>query len=503
LGVVVISTLFLSFTEARKSPFRSFRSPVSVSQVELSDSETPYETYYYNQTLDHFNFATSPQYYKERYLISTAYWDGTGPIFFYSGNEGDITGFWNNSGFITTTLASQFNALLIFAEHRYYGESLPFGEDSYLPSKLGYLTVEQALADYAEIIYYLKGVYNAQDNAVITFGGSYGGMLSAWFRMKYPTVVDGAIAASAPILQFMGTGVSQWDFYEIVTNDYAEVNSLCPEYILDGFNLIYQMGSTFDGRTNLTKIFNLCTPLVASTVPDLVEWLNSAYTYMAMTDYPYPCDFLQPMPGWPVTVSCNNQVAAVQATGDLLQGMLAGVAVYYNYSGQAGSCYKLDDETGSLGGAIPWDYQSCTEMVLPISSNGTSDMFPPSYYNLTEMTAYCQSAFGVTPRPYWMTTTYGGLLTPEGTNNIQGSNIVFSNGMLDPWSGGGVLQTIKGEQDMIAVYMSDSAHHLDLRLPNSADPQSVQQGRQTEISYIQDWVVAKAKKVELAKMQKQ
>src|SRR5690349_7664370 len=75
---------------------------------------------------------------------------------------------------------------------------------------------------------------------------------------------------------------------------------------------------------------------------------------------------------------------------------------------------------------------ACTEMVLPISSNGTSDMFPPSYYNLTEMTAYCQSAFGVTPRPYWMTTTYGGVLTPEGTNNIQGSNIVFSNGMLDP-----------------------------------------------------------------------
>jgi len=31
----------------------------------------------------------------------------------------------------------------------------------------------------------------------------------------------------------------------------------------------------------------------------------NGFLYMAMTDYPYPSAFLEPMPAWPVNASCQ------------------------------------------------------------------------------------------------------------------------------------------------------------------------------------------------------
>jgi len=230
----------------------------------------------------------------------------------------------------------------------------------------------------------------------------------------------------------------------------------------------------------LEKDFALCEQLNSSD--DLVNWISSGLQYMAMADYPYPANFLAPMPANPVEVFCSNLQTAVSAGSTLSRALSVAIAVYYNYTGEAGSCYNFSYVGNSNLGANGWDYQACTEMIMPISSNGTSDMFPLSIFSLAAQVQYCQQTYQAFPRPLWVPTYFGA----NATQISSGSNIFFSNGQLDPWRGGGVQQNIS--DSLIGFVIEGGAHHLDLRTPNPADPPGVVLARELETQYIEAWI---------------
>jgi len=56
--------------------------------------------------------------------------------------------------------------------------------------------------DNARLIEHVKKKYDAQNSAVLAFGGSYSGMVASWMRMKFPNLVQAAVTSGGPILYY-------------------------------------------------------------------------------------------------------------------------------------------------------------------------------------------------------------------------------------------------------------------------------------------------------------
>jgi lysosomal Pro-X carboxypeptidase len=116
----LFSLLFFTFSSSHIIP--KFPSSLIHPEQQLNSGSAKnglYKTKFFTQTLDHFNY--NPQSYhkfQQRYLINDTYWGGAkrkAPIFVYTGNEGKIDWFTQNTGFMFEK-APYFNALLVFIE---------------------------------------------------------------------------------------------------------------------------------------------------------------------------------------------------------------------------------------------------------------------------------------------------------------------------------------------------------------------------------------------------
>ncbi|KAG0423995.1 hypothetical protein HPB47_000250 [Ixodes persulcatus] len=389
--------------------------------------------------VDHFGYANNDTF-QMRYLVADQYWDHDGgPIFFYTGGEGNIEAFANKS---------------------YSG-----------PSRHGYLTVEQALADYAYLLTHFKAhVPGAGDSKVVSFGGSYGGMLAAWFRFRYPHVTMA--------LQFFLKTDLRNHFPQVVTKAFAKESNQCTNAIRTSFELMRKQAATEEGAKALKEQFRLCKPLAPRNYTVLRDWIRNAYSYLAMVNYPYASKLILPAPGHPVKEACKFLEKNFTDVQSLLDGVYRAISLLRNYTGKI-HCNDLPDSAGKPE-VRGWHIQSCNEMVMPICSNGKTDMFFDRPWIIENVTANCEKKFGLTPDVHKAALIFG------GKNISAASNIIFSNGDLDPWSAGGVLTNLS--DSLIALYITEAAHHLDLRSSNPADPESVVAARKVEKIYIKKWL---------------
>ncbi len=165
----------------------------SMPPTELANPLPPPTAYTFKQIIDHTHPETSPTF-TQNYWISPGYSTGkNSPVILYMCGE---TACSEKNVTYMLPWAQSIGAAVVVIEHRYYGGSLPFAQNT--TANLKWLTMPQALADFASIVRYLKTTQKMKGPWIAT-GGSYAGMLSSALRTQYPSLFTGAWASSAPL----------------------------------------------------------------------------------------------------------------------------------------------------------------------------------------------------------------------------------------------------------------------------------------------------------------
>jgi len=155
-----------------------------------------------------------------------------------------------------------------------------------------------------------------------------------------------------------------------------------------------------------------------------------------------------------------------------------------------GKCHDFKQEyvlcsdlTGCGNGisAKSWEYQACIEVPLPANSNGKRDMFFEKKWSIVEIGDWCAKNFKVRPAPEKFSLSHGGLDLARVT-----SNVILTNGDLDPWMPGGFDKDLSPTIKTFLV--EGGAHHLDLRGDNKEDPKSVIEIRNEIEKIISGWI---------------
>ena len=87
-----------------------------------------------------------------------------------------------------------------------------------------------------------------------------------------------------------------------------------------------------------------------------------------------------------------------------------------------------------------------------------------------------------------LTKLYGGYDIPS-----KATNLIFSNGLLDPWHGGGFYPSDGDHPSNVFCVMPNGAHHGDLRGPEPDDPDDIKRCRALEEATIAGWLTQKTR----------
>ncbi|CAD7929674.1 unnamed protein product [Amoebophrya sp. A25] len=363
---------------------------------------------YFNQPLDHFAGITTPTepqfvlqqrtcFYEDFHAGAEKQKDVKEKssfrlVFFYVGNESPVDVYINNTG-LMWNLAKEMNAGIIFAEHRYEGASVPKNLNG-TANCLAYASSKQALADYALLIETLRltdPLY--RDARFVAVGGSYGGMLAAWARTKYPHVFAGAIAGSAPIYGIptffpqLKLDASAVAVTRGLSAPGGQPNDFCADNYQAAWVLLAFWLKAEKGGDKIQKAMSLCTEPGPDDAAQLLTYLQSSFFLMAEGNYPFPSNYITGavggntsamLPAWPMKLACQGLTEKLLALSkSTTDGTSFNIAIKTSKSGQEQTSTSAYAASGSPTTGPAKTASSSSTYVLAVTGDEVADVSAP------------------------------------------------------------------------------------------------------------------------------
>ncbi|XP_012718682.2 thymus-specific serine protease isoform X2 [Fundulus heteroclitus] len=462
--------------------FRGFR---KFEVVQGSNQEAVSEELWFTQKLDHFNGADS-RVWKQRYFVNEAFYKPGGPVFLMIGGEGPANPAWMKEG-AWLTYAEKLGALCLMLEHRFYGKSHPTADLS--TDNLRFLSSRQALADLAHFRTVMGETRGLTNRKWVAFGGSYPGSLAAWFRLKYPHLVHASVATSAPVF----ATVNFPEYLEVVWRSLASENADCPVLVKKASDTLVERLEDPKTFENITKDFNLCSPLQIQSEMDsayLLEML--AGNFMDVVQYNEDNRGFEGVVGTNVTIkvlcgvmsdaSLGDPYARYAAVARLMMETFSVKCLDTSFSNYVRDMTNTSWDGPAAGGGRQWVYQTCSEFGFYQSTDSPNQPFSgfPLGYQVKQCASFYNiSAEEVAEAVAQTNEYYGGY-------EIRSSRIVFPNGSIDPWHALGITQDITAE--LPAVFIKGTAHCANMYPARSQDLPQLSEARDHIFLLLQQWL---------------
>ncbi|KAK4505529.1 hypothetical protein PRZ48_003492 [Zasmidium cellare] len=440
--------------------------------------------------VDHFNSGNNATY-ENRFWVDSTYYQPGGPVVLFNNGESgvgaDTLSTYLGSNSANMEIAKNFNGMAVVFEHRYYGESIPVPVDNKTGYALNegdykYLTTEQALEDMVFLAnnFQPKNWVDAWERLDpsttpwIIIGASYPGLLAVFARIRNPEVFYASWASSAPVETVNAMPTYYEQIYKDMTRncsaDIAAASRYLDSVLINGTRdegslakFVSELATTGVGRlhetldssesdlnASISKAASYSEHYAALNVADIVRsssFQSDGFAASQTVDY---CDLMQQWdPAGFLNASTSSQklhaLFGPESNASHIDPIDQGLASRYGDEAAFGaviyatalhtqfSNFFNQPSSGYVVDVPSWNWQHCFENPNWMIASETSPYNLLSSFITVENSWIAQCGanssfpFPIPPSNLTANNQFGGF------EKMQPSNVIFIDGMKDPW----------------------------------------------------------------------